>query len=268
MEQRSYHIGTHIGRNGSLPKSLKTFYEQSGLIESLKEDRFKIPIQIFSGNPKSFGVPVVSDDVKKECLEYITKNNIQAFFHAPYIINLARPAYELALPLKRLSSELELGYAIGIKGVVVHVGKSLKMPIEEAIKNMRENVILMLKYATKECQLLIETPAGQGSEMLTDIKDFAKFYNDFSDKEKEKLGTCVDTCHVFSLGYDPYRYLKTLKKEYNIPVNLLHYNDSKEELGSKKDRHEVVGCGKIPIEQLKRCSKRAIKKGIPIVTEY
>lgn len=260
-------IGTHVSRKSgcNLIKTLISFYEQKELIEKFKENRYKMPTQYFSGNPKSFAITQYKNT--EVCLEYITKHNIRAYFHAPYIINLARVSSEIEMPLKRLAYELELGPKLGFKGVVVHVGKSLKIPKETALKNMRNNIVSMLEHASEGCPLLIETPAGQGTELLTNIDDFANFYNEFTEEQRKKLGVCVDTCHVFSAGYDPYDYLNKLT-ECGITVNLLHYNDSKECFGSRKDRHEVIGCGKIPIETLAKCSQKAINENISIVTEF
>jgi deoxyribonuclease-4 len=268
-ESRDYRIGTHIGKHKSISESLVWFYEQD-ILEKLGSDRFKIPLQIFSGNPKGFIRPDVKLSKQRETLakEYITENNIRLFFHAPYIINLARPSKELTAPLNTLKYDLELGAFMGVKGVVVHVGKSLKMPMKDALKNMRDNIELMMPFIDENCPLLIETPAGQGSEMLTDIDDFIKFYNDFTDEQRKKLGVCVDSCHVWSIGYNPYKYLKTLKREGFIKINLMHYNDSKNEKGSKKDRHAPIGTGYIPLKTLERCAERCFKKNIPIVTEY
>lgn len=267
MEKRELHVGTHIGKAKTLLNSLKIFYDNPGIMQ-FGPERFQVPIQIFSGNPKGFTRPVVLEKERNATKEYIEKNGIQMFFHAPYIINLARPFNQITSAMNALRYDLVLGAAVGCKGVVVHCGKYLKMDPKEALHHMKDNIIEMLPYTDESCPLLIETPAGQGSELLCDIDDFINFYNSFDEEQKKKIGVCVDSCHVFSCGYDPYKYLKKLKRTGGIRVNLLHYNDSKEPLNSRKDRHAPIGTGHIPLEQLKRCESRCLKKGIPIVTEY
>jgi deoxyribonuclease-4 len=89
---------------------------------------------------------------------------------------------------------------------------------------------------------LLETPAGAGTELLTKIEDFINFVKKIN---HPNFGICMDTCHVFASGYDPYNYLCKLIENDLIPI-LIHFNDSKMELASRKDRHEFIGKGKIP----------------------
>jgi deoxyribonuclease IV len=103
--------------------------------------------------------------------------------------------------------------------------------------------------ATEGCPLLLETPAGQGSEVLTNSTDFLEF---IQAQEQPHLKICVDTCHVFSAGENPHEYIKKVPKEQ---LKLIHFNDSKEGQGCCKDRHEFPGLGKVGLEILKEVAE-------------
>jgi deoxyribonuclease IV len=267
-------VGTHIGKSNTIMESLIDFFEKNSIQTITKELRiyngddspYKIPVQIFTGNPTSFHRKKIEDTEKMVTKKFIEKNGITMFIHSPYIVNLARPFDAIKVQLNLLQYDLELGSSISSKGVIVHCGKYLTMSIEESLENMKKNIQYCLTFATEECPFILETPAGQGTELLTKIEDFASFITSFTEEERKKIGICVDTCHVFATGYDPWFYLKELKK-YGCKPHLVHFNDSKEECHSKKDRHEAIGSGKISIERLQKVAKRCIRKNIPMITE-
>ena len=93
---------------------------------------------------------------------------------------------------------------MNFKGVVVHCGKYLKLDMQDALLNMYNNLIDLLPFTTKDCTILLETSAGQGTEVLHTYKMFSKFYALFSEKEQQKIAVCIDTCHVFA----PIRFYK------------------------------------------------------------
>lgn len=254
-----------------------------------KEDLVKLalngkPLQFFvSGNSTS----KISYDSAflNEMIKVNTEATAPVFIHAPYVLNLCHPGKgfgerdgdskikkELGecswggwtfLAIKKL---LEFGAATGCRGVCVHVGKSLKSDYKEALETMRDGIIACSQWATVECPLLIETPAGQGTEVLCDPKEMAIFYNTLPDFVKEVTGICVDSCHSFSCGFNPHEYL-LIMKEMGVPVKLIHYNDSKGECGCKKDRHAMIGQGYIGLDTLYRVLQYAVENNIPAVTE-
>ena len=129
------------------------------------------------------------------------------------------------------------------------------------------NIRSLIPYISKECPLLIETPAGQGTEVLTTFDYFVSFYSDFKEEEREYIKVCIDTCHVFASGFDPLKYLKDFYELYPDSLVLVHYNDSKTKIGSKKDRHEKPGEGFIGVEKMKDIELWCIEKNIPMVIE-
>lgn len=245
-------FGKHIKKvKGSYLKSLKEYHETNDV-------PFNIPSQIFTGSPSGWRLTKRNPDDETKTKEYIEKNKISLYIHSKYLINLAKPCTpEFKYQLDALQYDLTVGSKIGAKGVVVHVGKSVKETnIKKCIENMKENMRSL--SIVDGCPLLLETPAGQGTELLTDINEFREFMIDF--ENDSNYGICIDTCHVFACGYDPAEYLDKI----NLPVNLVHLNDSKEPKKSKKDRHEVVGKGFIGKEILYKC----IETGLPCVAEW
>ena len=118
------------------------------------------------------------------------------------------------------------------------------------------------------CPLLIETPSSQGTELLTTIDEFQEFYQRFNQEDQQRIRICIDTCHVFASGYDPLEYLsKWINTMGRETVGLIHFNDSKDVKGSKKDRHAPIGNGKIGKNILYQVMKYAVDQKIDMVVE-
>lgn len=217
------------------------------------------PYQIFLSNPQGTKVDVSEDDLKAT-REYVLATGQSVFVHSQYIINLCQPM-SLGWHITALKKSLIAAAAAGFKGVVVHVGKSVDMLKEEAMENMRQNLKKVLEVATPECPLLLETPAGQGTETLTKQEDFLSFVTSFADT---RLRICVDTCHVFATGYCPLEYLK---KTPDGLVKLVHFNDSQTPKGSRKDRHALVGTGHIGFGKMTEVALYCAERAWPMVIE-
>lgn len=257
-------IGCHTGKAKSLYDTVL------GL-----QDRSK-PYQIFIGNPKQYNVNVKADDcVKTKALIQQTKQQI--FVHSPYLINLSSPDMSEEGVGKKgfdcLCKTLKAANAAGFKGVVVHVGKATSQPIPQALENMRARIRDCLQYASPSCPLLLETPAGQGTELLRGREEFLDFVESFKD---DRIRACIDTCHVFACrnphdpeenGHDPLAYIQEGLKRPGL-VKLIHFNDSAEECGDCKDRHALVGTGHIGFERMSEIALLCQQNGLPMVIEY
>ena len=150
---------------------------------------------------------------------------------------------------------------MGARGVVVHVGKSTTQPLPEAMANMRANLLTALEHASPSCPILLETPAGQGTEVLRTSAEFAAFVADINDP---RLRICVDTCHVFACGEDPEAYLAAMPPAY---TKLIHFNDSATPCGSCLDRHAFIGQGHIGIEKMTAVAIAGTSSATPMVIE-
>ena len=254
-------IGSHVAR-------LRTLTET---IRALPAGR---PAQLFLGNPRGGSLKKLGDGelaAAAAAVVQAAEMGARLYAHAPYTINLCRAAGGTDL----LCQHLQMAVAIGCRGVVVHVGKSVELAAGEAIANMRANVAIAAQFATAECPLLIETPAGQGTETLTGLEEFIEFVSaaatldsgisaaatldsgisaaatlDADQAEAPaaafgaaRIGICVDTCHVFACGHDPVEFVR--RASATGLLRLVHFNDSAGDCGSCVDRHASPGTGLI-----------------------
>jgi deoxyribonuclease-4 len=121
-----------------------------------------------------------------------------------------------------------------------------------------------LEKATPACPLLLETPAGQGSEVLCDWDAFAGFVASIGDP---RLRVCVDTCHVFATGADPHDYLNRFQTRHPGMTHLIHFNDSATPCGSCLDRHAFCGEGHIGLAKMTAVAEAATATAIPMLVE-
>ncbi len=247
-------IGKHYTKSNDFFSTVKHFHEKVK----------KKSIQIFTGSPKSWTRKEPCEKDLARTKKYVEDNGIHFFIHSLYFINLARK--DCTKALDSLKWELRIGPMMGVKGVVVHVGKSLDMGEDTAILNMYNNIVSLLPFINPSCPLLLETPAGQGTETLTDKEDFCAFMNQFS--TDNRIRVCIDSCHVFASGYSPMEYIDNFVKKCPGDLYVLHFNDSKTEKGSRKDRHEFPGEGFIGKKEMKKVAHWGIDNGVPMVIEF
>lgn len=191
------------------------------------------------------------------------------FAHASCAINLARFNED-----KYIKDILIYATAHGFKGVVFHCGSSVNDPIPDCIAMMIKNIVTGIRAAIFSpnqigtAKFLLETPAGKGNEMLTTFGDFNLFCHHIKTQYPDVapfFGICVDTCHIFDCSYVPNKYINELLKYHTI--DLIHFNDSCNPWGSRKDRHARPGEGYIPWFYLLRVAQIAKKHGIPTLFE-
>lgn len=248
--REQYKIGWHIKK---LPKLADT-------VASVPHpDR---PFQLFLGSTQSSKLEIKEADI---VASKAAMGERRLFVHSPYIINLcAEGGEDGAWHVELLKKNLRYASAAGMKGVVVHVGKSTDKPLPAAMAKMRENILAALEAATPACPLLLETPAGQGTETLTDADEFIKFVQSFADP---RLRICLDTCHTFACGQDPLTYIKKVQAADPALLTLIHFNDSETPCGSRKDRHAFIGTGKIGAEKMEAIAHHCHGCGTPMLVE-
>lgn len=234
-----------------------------------------LPLQFFVGGRVSTRITTLTRTLTKKL-----KNRLSppVFIHAPYNINLSKPRgtrinkeddkLDIPWTCYQMRSVLRTGEEAGINGVVVHCGKRGGISEEEAVKGMYESLCIIAPYIEEEtvCPLLLETSSGQCGETLCDPHDFANFYLSLPEDVRKKIKICVDSCHVFAAGWDPMDFVRVLEAK-NIPIALIHYNDSKVPKGAKKDRHACIGTGHIGARPLFDLLMWADSKNIPCVQE-
>ncbi len=254
-------IGTHIHKKGSFLGSLNAFFSEQ------PKNR---PVQIFSGSPKFWRRPKVSEEEQQQVKAYIEAQepSLMVFVHSIYLINLCwDPAKFAEKALPCIQWELRNAHAMGFKGVVIHCGKQCKLKEEQAKENMLFNIRRAMEAAHPECPLLLETSAGQGTEMYWDFEGFKTFYTNFTEEEKTRLGICIDTCHVFAAGHDPLKFITDWDVAHPESLVLVHFNDSQDCCGCKLDRHARPGTGKIGLKKMTAIAKWCMERKIPLVME-
>jgi deoxyribonuclease-4 len=157
---------------------------------------------------------------------------------------------------------LEYGNTLGAKGVVVHTGKHTSDKYEAGVEKMKRAIGRVLPFASEKCPMLLETPAGQGTETLLAREEFLDFVDGF---RSPNIEVCVDTCHVFACGHDPVEYVRAAYERKKL--RLVHYNDSMDCCGSCKDRHAMVGMGKIGLETMTIVAAVCHQMGVDMLME-
>jgi len=210
-------------------------------------------IQIFSKNGNQWKASPLKKEEIKSFQDGLKENNIRAVFsHAAYLINLATVDPDIQTKsMDSMRVELQRAEALELPYVIVHPGSHKEAGELVGIMQIVENLTLLLdEFKKSKTQIVLETTAGQGSSIGSKFEDFAEIF-DRLDWPKN-IGLCVDTAHIFEAGYDI-----SDQKGYDAVMNELdeiigldyirafHLNDSKTELGSRVDRHEHIGKGKI-----------------------
>ena len=233
-------------------------------------------VQVFVANPRGWatgpGDPAQDEAFRTRCAEL----GVPAYVHAPYLINFGShtPA-TVDLSVASLRHSLRRGREIGALGVVVHTGSATGgRQREVALAQIRERVRPLLAELTHDDDpwLLLEPTAGQGASICSLAEDLGP-YMDALDRHP-RLGVCLDTCHAFAAGHDlaapdgPRRLLDELTAVAGEGrLKLVHANDSKAGCGSRLDRHENIGPGRIGAEAFRGLLHHSATRGVPFVIE-
>ena len=255
MTATKSYIGAHISKQGgSIIKTMDVIKSNGGNA-----------LQIFVSNPRSTQIPNVASyqSIANEVKDYCIENDFKLIIHAPYTVNLAKEpkigkrTIELndCYWIDSLIHQLIISDITGSIGVVVHVGKHTTSTKEQGLQYMFESItyiIKEMKVKDIKSRLIIETPAGVGTELLTSIDEFLEFINKFTKEQKKHIGICLDTAHIWSSGYNINDYYQKITEKNTKDIVVIHYNNSKKTKGSKVDVHENIFDGKIEIDDMKK----------------
>ncbi|MDD5043657.1 MAG: deoxyribonuclease IV [Patescibacteria group bacterium] len=175
------------------------------------------------------------------------------YVHAPYFINLASDSLRVRQEsVNFLKTELKASEMIGAKSLVIHLGSSGGEDEKSAIKRAAESLKDILEGYNGKTGILMEIISGRGLIIGRNFKQIGSIISKLSGEEREKVGVCFDTCHVFVNGFDlrtrqeVEQTLKEFDREVGIEkIKLIHASDSQENIGSDIDKHECLGKGKI-----------------------
>lgn len=232
-------------------------------------------IQIFTKNNNQWKSKKLTDKEITAFKNNLNKTGIKAVAsHDAYLINLASPkkdVYEKSLDA--FYDEMERAEELGLPYLVFHPGAHLGEGEGAGIKQIADSINLLLsKSKSNNLMLLLEATAGQGTHIGWRFEQLAKIINLI--EQKEKMGVCIDTCHIFAAGYDittEEGYTKTFDEFDRIiglqRLKLFHLNDSKKELASRVDRHEHIGKGMLGLKAFKMLLNDERFKDIPMILE-
>lgn len=190
--------------------------------------------------------------------------------HAPYIVNLAnnKDLEKYQFSINFLIQEVERCNLLGVRNICLHPGSAVGIDRDEAIKNIIYALNLILD-TTDTVTICLETMAGKGSEIGVNLEELETIIDGVN--KKEQIGLCLDTCHLNDAGFDISKfddYLDELDKKIGIDkVKMLHINDSKNPIGSHKDRHENIGFGTIGFENLLKVIYNERLEKVPKILE-
>jgi deoxyribonuclease-4 len=247
-----------------------------GLIKSL--DRAEAlgaeMIQIFVANPRGWALPNPDPAGDEEFRHLAAERSVPVFIHAPYLINFGSPSEAtLQKSVDALEFSLRRGAAIGAQGVIMHAGSSvLNLTWDEAMSQTRQHILPLLDTVQDAPALLIEPTAGGGGALASTAESLHD-YLDVLDRH-ERIGVCIDTCHMHAAGTDmstPKSFAAALKayaKAAGTPgIATVHVNDSRDPVGSKRDRHEAIGAGTIGSAPFAELFTSSVTKRLPLIVE-
>jgi deoxyribonuclease-4 len=245
-------LGVHCSISGGLHNA---FHEAA----SLGIDTF----QIFTKNQVQWKEKTIHNEERLRFLEDFKNSAVKSVFsHASYLINLASGDDMLwRRSVRALTCEILRCHDLGLPYVVLHPGSAKGIHEREGIRN----VVKALKTTIHDVEnsmvmILLENTAGQGSSIGYQFGHLKQIIEEVG---SARLGICFDTCHAFAAGYDIRTrsgFDTTMEELDHIAglenLRVIHMNDSKGDLGSRQDRHEHIGRGKLGLEPFRQIMNR------------
>jgi deoxyribonuclease-4 len=255
-------IGAHVSPAGGLPKAIERGVERGCRA-----------IQIFNQSPRMWKPSVYRDEDVAAFREAMSASPVDAvLIHTVYLVNCASEDADIrAKSLSSLIHSLRAGAQIGACGVVLHPGSAKSGAASGAILRAGETIREGLAES-EDCPLLLENTAGEGGTLGRSIDELGELVD--AAGGDQRLGLCLDSCHLFASGYD----IRTLAgtdeavREVATRIGLarmgaLHLNDSQTPLGSNRDRHANIGTGELGEDGCAAFLSAPAFAGLPCVLE-
>ncbi len=254
------YIGNH------LPSS-KGFYAMGKMALKLNADTFAF----FTRNPRGGAAKAIDPEDAEKLLKLMEEHHFgKLVAHAPYTMNVCAAKEDIKeFSRNMLCDDLERMEYLPGNYYNFHPGSHVGQGAEAAIPMIADAINLALR-PEHSTTVLLETMAGKGSEVgrsfeeLRGILDLVRL--------QEKVGVCLDTCHVWDGGYDIVNHLDEVLDEFDRIVGLdrlkaIHLNDSMNVCGAHKDRHQKIGQGEIGTEAMERIVRHPLLQGKPFILE-
>lgn len=262
IKENKYLIGAHMSIEGGLHNALITGAALDCTV-----------VQLFLKSNRQWNAKILTQQDIVMFKTTAIKNNIIPIGHASYLINLGSPQKETEQKsINGLQLELDWCDQLNIDYLIIHPGSHLEDSPSNSIQRIAQNINYI--YATKNyrCTLLLETMAGQGTTLGHTFEQLGEIITQI--KKQEKIGICLDTCHIFAAGYQ-FNTAEEYEKMWNDfdriigleKLKVIHINNSKKECGTRIDRHEHISIGAIPIESFKLLINDPRLQHIPKILE-
>lgn len=259
-------IGSHVSNNG-----LKMLVGSVEEALSYGENCF----MVYLGAPQTTYRKDVEQLNYQKALEIAKQNGIKPediIVHAPYIVNLGQSDDEkFNFAISFLAKELAMVGKVGLKYMVLHPGAHVGNGENFALDRIADGINEILRLTSNDNTVIaIETMAGKGTECGKTFEEIKRIIDLVHDKTR--IGVCLDTCHIFDAGYDIVNSYEDVINEFDSVIGLeylkvIHLNDSKNQLGSHKDRHENIGFGNIGFNALLKVLNDKRFEQIPKILE-
>ena len=231
-------------------------------------------IQFFSRNPRGWKYnPLVEEDVERFRSSIKCSALSPIFLHLPYLPNIASQKskfYERSID--SIITDLERAEQLGAHYLIIHIGHRGESSETEAIDAVAQGIDQAFERVKNSVILLLENTAGQGSEIGSNFEQIKEIISSVHDHKR--MGICLDTAHTFEAGYDLSnkdgieRTLESFEQTIGLKrLHLLHLNDSKTPLGSRKDRHWHIGEGYIGLEGFRYLINHPLLRHLPGIME-
>lgn len=232
-------IGCHVSIAGGLDKAPQRAAELGCEV-----------FQMFTRSPRGGTAPKITPEMAKSFKSEMAKwGQADCYIHTPYYINFCSTNLAIRqVSIRIVREELERGTQIGAKYIMTHLGSSGELAREEALDITAKGIKSIIKEYKGTTKLLLEISAGSGNVMGNTFEELEFCIRNSSNK----VDVCIDSAHMFAQGYD-IKSEKGMKETLKVIKNtigkdrikLIHANDSKIDLGGKRDRHDHVGMGKM-----------------------
>ena len=232
-------------------------------------------LQVHAGNPRAWKPPLADARTDETFAQHTQDRRLPVFVHSAYLVNLGSPVDATrAKSAQAVRDAVTRGARLGARGVVVHAGSAVDAGQRDtAYKLVREALLPVLDDLREaDPDVLVEPTAGGGQPLAATVEDLAPWLAALDDHPRLKV--CLDTCHLFAAGHDlasPGGMRATLNAYVRAVgrgrLGLVHANDSRDPLGSRRDRHINIGDGMIGAEAFAELFRHPATRNVAILVE-
>ncbi len=255
-----FYIGAHLSAS-------KGFLHMAKEATSIGANTF----QFFTRNPRGFAAKDIDQKDVEAFLDYTKENDFgKILAHAPYTLNPSSADEKVRdLALRIMTDDMERMEYVPGNLYNFHPGSHVGQGAEKGIE-LTANLLNTILKPEQTTIVLLETMSGKGSEIGRSFEELKEIIDKVT--LSEKVGVCLDTCHVYDAGYDIVNDLDGVLDEFDRIIGLdklyaIHMNDSKNPFESHKDRHEKIGEGSIGLETMKNIINNPSLRHLPIFLE-